>query len=100
MAVRGRSHLTKTSTFVQLVFESISEDVKLSSETTRLLEEGTDDVQSVMMTRAYQSHPHVEQCLAETGKWPVPIALYADAARYSRCTQGAQTAPSMSAWST
>eukprot|EP00959_Pyramimonas_sp_CCMP1952_P252113 5267741-Pyramimonas_sp.AAC.1 len=83
MNVRGRAHLTKAPTDVQLVYESISEEVQLDSECQDILLNGTHDEYCVMQTRAYQNHAHVQQCVDQTGKWPLPIAVYADSVRYS-----------------
>eukprot|EP00959_Pyramimonas_sp_CCMP1952_P154784 3238307-Pyramimonas_sp.AAC.1 len=61
MQVRGRAHLTKASTDVQLVFESISEEVLHDDVCRQTLEYGADDLNSVMLTRSYQNHAHVQQ---------------------------------------
>eukprot|EP00959_Pyramimonas_sp_CCMP1952_P210654 4408367-Pyramimonas_sp.AAC.1 len=36
-----------------------------------------------MLTRAYQDHALTKECLQETGRWPVPLGLYADCVRFT-----------------
>ena len=66
-----------------LVFDSVAEEVRNSPSIQRLLEVGDKDGNSAMATRRYLSHPDTETCLNETGRFPMPIAVYLDGVRYT-----------------
>lgn len=83
MAVRGSFDQQKATTAFQMVYETLAEEVRNDIEIARILEHGTDDPNSVMCTRMYTQSAIVRDCVDSTGKWPLPIALYADAVRYT-----------------
>eukprot|EP00959_Pyramimonas_sp_CCMP1952_P212421 4444483-Pyramimonas_sp.AAC.2 len=87
--VRGQPQEKNREVPFRAVYNIISEEVRESSYIEDLLEgDGLDDPNCVMSLPSYQQNPMVAQALSETGRYPLPVALYADGVRYTPLSAG------------
>ena len=83
MVVRGEAHRSKDVMDFALVFKSLADEVANSKSMQTMLVEGCTGRDSVMTTRQYLEHQHVTRALDNDRNYPLPIALYTDAVRYT-----------------
>ena len=87
--VRRNAHVRSRSIVFREVFRTVSDEVSSSPDTQAVLADGPcDDPTSVLSVPCYREHPLVRQCVDDTGKWPLPLALYIDGVRYTPICAG------------
>ncbi len=100
---RKRSQTHSRDIIFRQVFRTIHEEVTASESMLGVLRQPSlDDFGSIMSVPAYKEHPLTIDSVANTGTYPLPLAVYIDgvrfppvkAGRYDRCGQR----PSVESW--
>ena len=87
--VRRKAHVRSMNFVFREVFRTVSDELNSSPDTQAVLADGPcDDPNSVLSVPCYREHPLVRQCVDDTGKWPLPLALYIDGVRYTPICAG------------
>ena len=71
------------------VWETMAQEVAESAHMQELMRDGaTNNFSSPMSLPVYLENPLTQRSLAETGQWPLPLALYLDGVRFTPLCAG------------